>query len=124
MIHSRPLLSNSIEYIRSAPSTTRRMNPLVLDPPITINPYTPISMRSPDISREEIIIDRPILLVEENPINAKIASTVLRCYLLSVVIVGNGAVALQKIVKAHDSFHLILMGIRISAIVINKTLTT
>ena len=52
-----------------------------------------------------------ILLVEDNPINAKIASAVLRRHHFEVELAGNGQVALEKIKLTHGNFQLILMGI-------------
>lgn len=52
-----------------------------------------------------------ILLVEDNPINAKIASAVLRRHQFEVELAGNGQVALEKIKLTHGNFQLILMDI-------------
>jgi CheY-like chemotaxis protein len=52
-----------------------------------------------------------ILLVEDNPIYAKIGSAVLRRHQFKVELAGNGQVALEKIKLTHDNFQLILMGI-------------
>ncbi|EFA76785.1 hypothetical protein PPL_09536 [Heterostelium album PN500] len=52
-----------------------------------------------------------ILLVEDNPVNARIATTVLQKYSFKVELTSNGQIALERIKQSHGSFDLILMDI-------------
>eukprot|EP01133_Synstelium_polycarpum_P021226 gene21226-25499_t len=52
-----------------------------------------------------------ILLVEDSPVNAKIATTVLQKHSFKVELQTNGQLALDKVKSSHAHFHLILMDI-------------
>ncbi|EGC32836.1 hypothetical protein DICPUDRAFT_155154 [Dictyostelium purpureum] len=52
-----------------------------------------------------------ILLVEDNPVNAKIAMTVLRKHNFKVELSSHGQIAMERIKANHSSFDLILMDI-------------
>lgn len=97
----------------SAPSSPTPQHPLTASegahsaPASTSSTPTPTSVPVPvPTSRKETI-----LLVEDNPINAKIASAVLRRHSFEVELASNGQVALERVKKNHDHFQLILMDI-------------
>eukprot|EP01132_Coremiostelium_polycephalum_P005330 gene5330-6648_t len=52
-----------------------------------------------------------ILLVEDNPVNAKIATTVLQKHNFKVELTSNGQLAMDKIKTNHSQYQLILMDI-------------
>lgn len=83
-----------------------------MDIPPTI-PEEPITLPDPPQKQEVKTPARKetILLVEDNPINAKIASAVLRRHQFEVELAGNGQLALERIKVHHDEYQLILMDI-------------
>lgn len=85
---------------------------IVPPPPQASPPQEPPTPTSQDTPHPAAPKKETILLVEDNPINAKIASAVLRRHQFEVELAGNGQVALEKIKLAHGNFQLILMGIQ------------
>lgn len=82
--------------------------------------YTPLPSSSENISSNVLFYDKKILVVDDNKLNLKVASKILRCYKPTVVLSESGFDAIDKVTK--DKYDLILLDIMMPKMSGNETL--